>query len=60
MEILIVFLLKLIDNTFNTMKTIYISKEKFFCSSLFAALSTTVYMIDMSPRNWTPFARICY
>ncbi|MGE5627552.1 MAG: hypothetical protein ACM3X7_05465 [Solirubrobacterales bacterium] len=45
MEILIVFLLKLIDNTFNTMKTIYLGKDRFFFSSLFAALSTTVYMV---------------
>jgi|GEM_PF-1157780 len=45
MEIFIVFLLKLIDNTLGTMKTICLSREKFFFSSLLAAMSTTVYMI---------------
>lgn len=45
MEILIVFLLKLIDNTLGTMKNIFLNKEKFFWSSLLAALSTTIYMI---------------
>lgn len=45
MEILIVFLLKLLDNTLGTMKNIYLTREKFFFSSLLAALSTTVYMI---------------
>ena len=45
MEILIVFLLKLIDNTLNTMKTIYLGRERFYFSSLLAALSTTVYML---------------
>lgn len=45
MEILIVFLLKLLDNTLGTMKNIYLVREKFFFSSLFAALSTTIYMI---------------
>ena len=44
MEILIVFTLKLIDNTLNTMKNIFLIKEKFLVSSLFAALSTAVYM----------------
>ena len=47
MEILIVFLLKLIDNTLGTMKNIFLNKEKFFWSSLLAALSTTVYMITV-------------
>lgn len=45
MEILIVFILKLIDNTLNTMKNIFLIKEKFLVSSLFAALSTAVYMV---------------
>lgn len=45
MEILIVFLLKLLDNTLGTMKNICLTREKFFFSSLLAALSTTVYMI---------------
>lgn len=45
MEILIVFLLKLIDNTLGTMKNIYLARGKFFFSSLLAALSTTIYMI---------------
>lgn len=45
MEILIVFLLKLLDNTLGTMKNIYLNRQKFFFSSLLAALSTTVYMI---------------
>lgn len=45
MEILIVFLLKLLDNTLGTMKNIYLAREKFFFSSLLAALSTTIYMI---------------
>ena len=44
MEILIVFTLKLIDNTLNTMKNIFLIKEKFLVSSLLAALSTAVYM----------------
>lgn len=44
MEILIVFILKLIDNTLNTMKNIFLIKEKFLISSLLAALSTAVYM----------------
>jgi len=44
MEILIVFILKLIDNTLGTMKNIFLIKEKFFISSLLAALSTAVYM----------------
>ena len=47
MEILIVFLLKLIDNTLGTMKNIFLHKEKFFWSSFLAALSTTVYMITV-------------
>ncbi|AKN31907.1 hypothetical protein Ccar_13975 [Clostridium carboxidivorans P7] len=45
MEILIVFLLKLLGNTLCTMKNICLTREKFFFSSLLAALSTTVYMI---------------
>jgi uncharacterized protein YebE (UPF0316 family) len=45
MEILIVFILKLIDNTLNTMKNIFLIKEKFLVSSLLAALSTAVYMV---------------
>lgn len=45
MEILIVFLLKLLDNTLGTMKNIYLAREKFFFSSLLAALSTTIYMV---------------
>lgn len=45
MEILIVFTLKLIDNTLSTMKNIFLIKEKFLVSSLFAALSTAVYMV---------------
>jgi len=45
MEILIVFLLKLLDNTLGTMKNIYLARGKFFFSSLLAALSTTIYMI---------------
>ncbi len=45
MEILIVFLLKLLDNTLGTMKNIFLAREKFFFSSLLAALSTTIYMI---------------
>lgn len=45
MEILIVFILKLIDNTLNTMKNIFLIKEKFLVSSLFAALSTAIYMV---------------
>lgn len=45
MEILIVFILKLIDNTLGTIKNILLIKEKFFSSSLLAALSTTVYML---------------
>lgn len=45
MEILIVFLLKLLDNTLGTMKNIYLAREKFFFSSLLAALSTTIYML---------------
>lgn len=44
MEILIVFILKLIDNTLSTMKNIFLIKEKFLVSSLLAALSTAVYM----------------
>jgi len=45
MEILIVFLLKLLDNTLGTMKNIYLVREKFLFSSLLAAMSTTVYMV---------------
>lgn len=45
MEILIVFILKLIDNTLNTMKNIFLIREKFLVSSLLAALSTAVYMV---------------
>lgn len=45
MEILIVFVLKLLDNTLGTMKNIYLARGKFFFSSLLAALSTTIYMI---------------
>lgn len=45
MEIFIVFLLKLLDNTLGTMKNIYLAREKFLFSSLLAAMSTTVYMI---------------
>lgn len=45
MEILIVFLLKLMDNMLNTMKNIFLIKEKFLLSSLLAALSTAIYMI---------------
>lgn len=47
MEILIVFLLKLLDNTLGTMKNICLTREKFFFSSLLAALSTTIYMIAL-------------
>jgi uncharacterized protein YebE (UPF0316 family) len=47
MEILIVFILKLIDNTLNTMKNIFLIREKFLVSSLLAALSTTVYMVTV-------------
>lgn len=47
MEILIVFILKLIDNTLNTMKNIFLIKEKFLVSSLLAALSTAVYMVTL-------------
>lgn len=45
MEILIVFLLKLLDNTLGTMKNIYLARGKFYFSSLLAALSTTIYMV---------------
>jgi len=45
MEILIVFILKLIDNMLNTMKNIFLIKERFLVSSLLAALSTAVYMV---------------
>ncbi len=47
MEILIVFILKLIDNTLGTMKNILLIKEKFFSSSLLAALSTTVAQLHL-------------
>jgi len=47
MEILIVFILKLIDNTLNTMKNMFLIKEKFLVSSLLAALSTAVYMVTV-------------
>lgn len=47
MEILMVFILKLIDNTLNTMKNIFLIRERFFVSSLLAALSTTVYMVTV-------------
>lgn len=44
-EIIIVFVLKLIDNILATVKTIYIHKEKYFLSAMFNALSTFFYLV---------------
>lgn len=45
MEILLVFILKIIDNILATAKTIYINKEKYVIASLFNAFSTFFYLI---------------
>lgn len=44
-EIILVFLLKLIDNALATVKTIYIQKEKYMVSAIFNGLSTFFYLV---------------
>ena len=44
-EIIMVFMLKLIDNALATVKTIYIQKEKYLISAIFNALSTFFYLV---------------
>ena len=44
-EIVLVFLLKLIDNALATVKAIYIQKEKYMVSAIFNALSTFFYLV---------------
>lgn len=45
MEILMIFILKIVDNILATAKTIYINKEKYMLASLFNAFSTFFYLI---------------
>ena len=42
-EIGIAFGLKMADNALSTVKTLYLSKGKFFGASLFASMSTLFY-----------------
>lgn len=44
-EIGIAFGLKMADNALSTVKTLYLSKGKFFGASLFASLSTLFYLL---------------
>ena len=48
MEILIVFIYKMLDNALGTAKTIYLSKEKYLSGSLFNALSFLFYTLAFS------------
>lgn len=48
MEIIFVFILKILDNALGTAKTVLISKEKYFSGSLFNALSFLFYTIAFS------------
>ena len=43
-EILIAFSLKMADNALGTVKTLFLSKGKYFSASLFASLSTLFYL----------------
>lgn len=43
--IIVVFMLKLIDNALSTVKTIYIHKEKYLLGGLFNSVSTFFYLI---------------
>ena len=48
MEILLVFILKILDNALATAKTVFISKEKYLSGSLFNALSFLFYTMAFS------------
>lgn len=45
MEILIAFLLKMVDNTLGTFKTISLNKEKYYSASIFNAVGTFFYLL---------------
>ena len=45
MQIIVAFLLKLIDNALSTVKTIFLQKERYFLGAMFNALSTFFYLI---------------
>lgn len=45
MQIIYVFILKIIDNGLSTAKTIYLHKEKFFLGAMLNAIATFFYLI---------------
>ena len=47
MDIIIAFILRLLDNSLNTAKTVFISKEKYLYGAIFASASTFFYLIAL-------------
>lgn len=46
-SVLVVFILKLLDNTFGTIKTIYLAKERYMLASIANCIGTAFYLIAL-------------